>query len=115
MKPKALIWQDRRRFFGLPLSRTQYYLSNEQIFVQFGLSSPPSIALALCRIQDIRCTVSPVQRIFGVGTLTLVSSDQTVPQLTLKNIRRPARIQSLIQGRADKAKETRRARLAGLL
>ena len=31
------LWEDRKRFWGMPLSMTKYYLSNDRLFMQKGL------------------------------------------------------------------------------
>ena len=48
-----MIWQDRKRILGLPLTFTQYALSEDRVFVQTGLLNTRFEEALLYRIQDI--------------------------------------------------------------
>ena len=55
------------------------------------------------------------QRIFQVGTVTLLSSDKTTPRLALKNIRNPMDVKEMIHEQVEEMKEARRMRLGELV
>ena len=81
------IWKDRKRYFGLPLSFTRYALSEDRLFISVGFLSIRDDEVLLYRVRDIDTRRSLWQRLFGVGTVTVVSSDKTMPSLVLKNTR----------------------------
>ena len=85
----AYLWQDRKRVFGLPLSFTRYRLSEDRLFTSKGFLNVKDDEILLYRIRDISTSRSLFQRLLGVGTVTVLSSDKTSPSLVLKNIKDP--------------------------
>ena len=114
-QPVQTIWQDRKRILGMPISFTKYALSEDRIFLQTGLLNTKFEELLLYRVQDISLSISLGQRIFGVGTVTLHSSDRTTAHLELKNIKRPMDIKELIHQQVEAMKDARRMRIGELL
>lgn len=108
-------WKDRKRVLGLPLSFTQYRLSEDRLFFETSLLSIRSDEVLLYRVQDLRLTVSLGQRIFGVGTVCVVSSDKSVPHLDLKNVKNPREVKELIHQNVEAAKNKRRMRATELV
>ena len=82
----AYIWKDRKRRLGLPLSFTRYAMSEDRLFVSVGFLNIKDEELLLYRVRDINTSRTLGQRIFGVGTVTVMSSDKTTPSLLLKNM-----------------------------
>ena len=72
-----IIWKDRKRYLGLPLSFTRYSLSNDRLFLSVGFLNIQDEEVLLYRIRDINTTRTLWQRLFGVGTVTVVSSDKS--------------------------------------
>ena len=83
------IWKDRKRILGMPLSFTKYSLSEDRIFLETGLLNMNLEEILLYRVRDISLRISLGQRIFGVGTILLQSSDKSMPVLEIKNIKNP--------------------------
>ena len=81
---KEIPWADRKRILGMPISFTRYSIDEERLYVKKGLLRTELNEILLYRILDVRSTQTLWQRIFGVGTLTLYSADQSCPQLLLK-------------------------------
>ena len=104
------IWTDRKRFLGMPLSFTRYALSEDRLFVSTGLFSLKDEEILLYRIRDINTTRSLWQRIFGVGSITVVSSDKTSPTLVLKNVKDPMHTKELLHSQVEEMKDRRRVR-----
>lgn len=50
------------------------------------------------------------QRLFGVGTVTVLSSDRTTPTLVLKNVKNPLFVKELIHKQVEEMKLKRRVR-----
>lgn len=109
------IWKDRKRFLGMPLSFTRYRLSEDRIFLEIGLLNMKQEEVLLYRIRDISLTRSLAQRLFGVGTVKLHSSDKTTPELILKNIKHPNEVKELIHRQVEEMKLKRRMRVGELL
>lgn len=109
------LWKDRKRYFGLPLSVTRYSLSEDRLFTSIGLLNIRDDEILLYRVRDIDTRRSLWQRLFGVGTVTVRSSDMTTPVLVLKNIKNPLMVKELIHERVEECKLKRRVRVGELL
>lgn len=113
-----MLWKDRKRHLGLPISFTKYSLSGGEaprIFRETGLFNLKEEEVLLYRVRDITLTRSFFQRIFGVGTVSLHSSDKTTPTLGLVNISKSKDVKELIFSKVEQAKANRRMRTTELL
>lgn len=109
------IWSDRKRVLGLPITFTRYFLSEDRLFLETGLLSTQCEEILLYRVRDISMSISLGQRIFGVGTVTIQSSDKTMPVLELKNIKAPRNTKELIHEAVEEMKRSRRMRVGEIL
>ena len=109
------LWKDRKRYFGLPLSFTRYSLSEDRLFVSEGFLNLKDDEVLLYRVRDIDTRRSLWQRIFVVGTVTVVSSDKTMPNLVLKNIKDPVMVKELIHKQVEEMKIQRRVRFGEIM
>ena len=109
------LWKDRLRHFGLPLSFTRYALSQDRLFLETGLLNTRCEEILLYRVRDISLKISLGQRIYGVGTVTVQSSDQSLPVLEIKNIKSPREIKELIHQTVEEMKLSRRMRVGEIL
>ena len=105
------LWHDRKRYFGLPWSFTRYALSEDRLFLRRGFLNVKQDEVILYRVRDIRITQNLWQRIFGVGTITVVSTDKSIPQLVIKNVKQPWEVKELIHKYVEKMKIERRMRV----
>ena len=110
-----LIWKDRKRYLGMPLSFTRYALSEDRLFLSVGFLSIKDDEILLYRVRDITTSRSIWQRLFGVGTVTVVSSDKTMPTLQMKNIRNPVAVKEMLHNQVEEMKIRRRVRLGEIM
>ena len=110
-----IIWKDRKRFLGLPLSFTRYSMSEDRLFLSVGFLNIKDEEILLYRVRDISSSRSLGQRIFGVGTVTVTSSDKTCPTLVLKNIKRPLQVKELLHTQVEEMKMRRRVRVGEIM
>ena len=110
-----IIWKDRKRWLGMPLSFTRYSLSEDRLFLSVGFLSIKDDEVLLYRIRDITTTRTLWQRLFGVGTVSVVSSDKTMPTLQLKNIKRPIAVKELLHKQVEEMKIRRRVRVGEVM
>ena len=80
------LWKDRKRYLGMPISFTRYALSEDRLFTSVGLLNIKDDEVLLYRVRDIDTSRSLGQRLFGVGTVTVVSSDKTMPNISLRPV-----------------------------
>lgn len=109
------LWKDRKRYLGMPLSFTRYALSEDRLFLSVGFLSIKDDELLLYRVRDIASKRSLWQRIFGVGTITVTSSDKTTPTLVLKNIKKPMEVKETIHTQVEEMKIRRRVRVGEIM
>ena len=109
------LWNDRKRYFGLPLSFTRYALSEDRLFVSVGFLNIKDDEILLYRVRDIDTSRSLWQRLFGVGTVVVASSDKTMPNLVLKNIKDPIMVKELIHKQVEETKIKRRVRFGEIM
>ena len=110
VEPIKYLWKDRKRHLGLPLSFTRYRLSEDRLFCEIGFFNLNADEVLLYRVRDLELNISLGQRIFGVGTVRVHSSDQSIPHLELKNVKNPRDVKELIHHSVEAAKDKRRMR-----
>jgi len=110
MDPITYLWKDRKRYLGMPLSFTRYRLSEDRIFCETGCFNLKEEEILLYRVRDLELRRSFGQRIFGVGTICVHSSDKTMPHLDLKNVKKPKMVKEMIFQAVEAAKDARRMR-----
>ncbi len=109
------IWKDRKRYLGMPLSFTRYALSEDRLFSSVGFLNIRDDEILLYRVRDIDTSRSLGQRLFGVGTVTVMSSDKTMPNLVLKNIKDPIMVKELLHKQVEEMKIKRRMRFGEIM
>jgi uncharacterized membrane protein YdbT with pleckstrin-like domain len=114
-KGDEYLWHDRRRRLGLPLSFTRYALSEDRLFLSIGFFNLKDEDILLYRVRDLSLQRTLWQRIFGVGTITVSSSDKTMPTLVIKNVKKPAYVKELIHDQVENAKIARRVRIGEIM
>jgi uncharacterized membrane protein YdbT with pleckstrin-like domain len=112
MSNNTLVWKDRKRFMGMPITFTRYGLSEDRLFLSVGLFSVRDEEVLLYRVRDISTRRSLWQRIFGMGSVTVLSSDKTMPTLVLKNVSNPLTVKELIHDHVEAAKLKNRVRVS---
>ena len=104
------VWNDRKRYFGLPLSFTKFALGEDRLFLEKGFLNITADEVLLYRVRDLELNISLGQRIFGVGTVRVHSSDHSIPLLELENVKRPREVKEMIHQAVEAAKDKRRMR-----
>ena len=110
-----IFWADRKRYLGMPLSFTRYGLSEDRLFMSIGFFSVRDEEVLLYRIRDISVRRTLWQRLFGVGTIIVSSSDKSTPTVVLKNVKCPLEVKELIHENVEETKSKRRVRFGELM
>lgn len=111
LKSINYLWRDRKRYMRIPMSFTKYALSEDRLFIETGIFNLQMDEVLLYRVKDIGVKINLWQRIFGMGTVIVYSSDQSCPELILKNIKEPQEAKELIHNTVEKCKIDRRVRI----
>lgn len=109
------LWKDRKRYFGLPLSFTRYWMSEDRLFTSVGFLNLRDDEILLYRVRDLDTNRTLWQRLFGVGTVTVISSDKSQPVLPLKNIKDPIMVKELLHKQVEECKLKRRMRVGEII
>ncbi|HXX31435.1 MAG TPA: PH domain-containing protein [Myxococcaceae bacterium] len=82
------------------LRTTRYRLTNQRLTVESGLVSRSMVEVDLRSVEDLVYHQGPVERLLGIGTIAVVSSDRTAPRLRLQGVKDPRGTRELIRTHA---------------
>ena len=109
LKNLEIIWEDKKRtIFGLPISFTTYKLNKETLIIKTGWLNTNEDDVKLYRILDLSVKKSFIQRIFGVGTIKINSSDKSLGEFEIKNVKEVDTVKQLISQNVEEQRELKR-------
>lgn len=104
-----ILWKDKKRvFLGLPLSFTKYSLTKERLFIETGFLNSVENEVRLYRILDVQMTRTLGQKMFGLGSINVHSSDASQKDFTIKNIKKPKYVKELLSELVEKQRDEKR-------
>lgn len=111
-----LIWKDRKRFLGMPLSFTRYRLIRKpgswvKLFCDVGFLTSVIDEINVYRICDITLHQSLLGKLLNCGTVTLYSSDESKPTLNLVNIKDPYHVRDIFSDLMEEQRKANNIRL----
>lgn len=106
---KKFLWKARKRnAIGLPWTFTTYELSEDRLFVTSGLLKTVEDEVRLYRILDLTLSRTLLQKIFGMGTISVSSADKTMGDFELKNIKNPDEVKEQLSNLVEENREKKR-------
>ena len=105
---EKVMWKDRKRFLGMPLSFTRYQLTPTRLTVSVGLFSTHIEETLLYRILDSNLQRNFWQKLFGVGTVMVFAGDRSAQTIVLKNVRESEKVRRLLGELVEKEREAKR-------
>lgn len=84
-----------------------YRISNYRIDYERGIFSKAIDTLELWHVDDLKFHQSFLARLFGVGTITVMSDDQTTPKLDLRGLPNPRSLFDTLRQRIISVKRQR--------
>lgn len=114
---ETTVIKERKRwlFFGLPFTFTTYRLGGKALTLRKGFFTTTEDDIQLFRILDVSVRRSLMQKIVGIGTLTVMSTDKTHPSLEIKNIKRCRDFKAAVDERVEKERLRLRFRTGELI
>ncbi len=108
-----MLWRERKRIWcGLPWTFTVYSFDEERIFVDTGFFNKRQDEIRMYRVLDITVTRKFGQRLFGMGSIQLKTSDKTMGDFEIKNIKKvmdvKMQLSDLIEANREKKRITGR-------
>ncbi len=110
MNPKpGILWRDRKHtFMGLPWSFEKYSLDEGRLFVEKGLFTTRSNEVRLYRILDVSLKQTLWQKILGLGTIKVDSSDRNMKVFLIPNICHPVDVKELLSKTVEAERQKKR-------
>lgn len=103
-----ILWHDRKRHLGMPLSFTVYSVDSDRFMTKVGFFKTVYNEILLYRILDIKLTRTLGQKIWGVGTIELFSADTSDNSYAIKNIKHPEKIYRFLSDKIEAERNERR-------
>ena len=105
-----LLWKDRKRtkFFGLPWTFTVYRLTEDRLLIKRGFFTTHEDEVRLYRILDISLKRTLLQKIFGLGSIICHSSDKTMGDFEIVNIKHSYDVKNLLSDLVEKERMSKR-------
>jgi membrane protein YdbS with pleckstrin-like domain len=75
-----------------------YRLTSFRFFTETGLLSRVNNRIQVIDIDDVTTEQGPIERMLGLGTITIRARDETSPVLTLRGIENAPRVADMIDG-----------------
>ena len=103
-----ILWHDRKRHLGLPISFTKYSMSEDRLFVETGFFNLTQNEVRLYRILDLQLRRSLGQRLFGVGSIIVSSSDKSLGTFEIRNVKHSANVKEMLSVQVEQQREAKR-------
>lgn len=101
-----IVWTGKPcSFIGLPWNFTRYVLTDKKLIVRTGFLNIKEEKIELYRIVDMSMSHPLGQRIFGCGTINLMSKDVSSPTISLKEVKDPYTVHNLLEDTIEKQKK----------
>lgn len=100
-----IIWTGKKCILGLPISFTRYILTESKLITRIGLLNLREDEIELYRVYDKSMKLPFGQRIFGCGSIVLLSKDNDTPSKTLEKIKRPREVKRLIDAAVQEQRD----------
>lgn len=101
----TVLWQDRKRILGMPISFTKYLIKNNRLYVSRGFFSTNENEILLYRILDFNLERTLLDKILGVGTIKLITCDPTDKELYLEKIKKPKETRDMLSDLVERQRK----------
>jgi len=85
---------------------TSYRITSQRLFKRTGLIAKHEEEVELYRVQDVKMNQSILQRLLGIGDVSVYSSDRTSPHLLIRGIRAPEQVKETLRTAYREARKT---------
>jgi uncharacterized membrane protein YdbT with pleckstrin-like domain len=86
----------------------EYRLFQDSLEIETGLVARKVDNLQLFRVRDLRLRQSVLGRLFGTGDITVTSTDQSTPHLTIRGVAEPRALYDTLRDGVARSQATRR-------
>ena len=108
-----VIWSDRKRYFGLPISFTKYSIIKKEgkwikLVREMGLLHTEVEEIQMYRIDDLNVFQSLSHKIFGVGNIEVYCNDATCNKLVITRVKNPMQVRNILNDLVEEDRKNRR-------
>ena len=89
---------------------TRFALTNQRFRISRGILSKHYDDLELYRVKDITLAQPFIQRVLGLGTVTMITSDATTPTILLPAIKEPLAVLDRVRAEVERVRRERNVR-----
>jgi uncharacterized membrane protein YdbT with pleckstrin-like domain len=82
------------------LRSTMYTITNQRVLIEQGVFTKSVDEIDLRYVDDSQFVQTFVDRVLGIGNVTLISSDKTSPRYVLRSIKDPRAVREIIRAEA---------------
>ncbi len=107
---EEILWEGKKRLmlFGLPWTFTSYKITESRLFVRKGFLTTRYDEVRLYRIRDVGLSRTLAQKLIGTGTIAVSSTDSSMKNFDLVNIKNSERVAEILSSATEKAREKTR-------
>lgn len=98
----------RTALFALPIYFTTYTITEDMLNIKEGFFKITENDCYMYKIQDVTLTMTLIERIFKLSTITCHTGDTTNPIIVLKHIKNGREIKEFLLQASDEARLKRR-------
>lgn len=100
-KSAQVLWKDRKRFMGMPLSFTRYaFIRREGQYAKLvninGFLTSRAEEVNMYRVDDFSVNQGIIDKIFGVGSITVYCKDASCDKIVLQKVKNPFKVRELL-------------------
>lgn len=102
-----IVWQDRKHVMWFPIGFEKYTVRSGRIYINRGLFTTVSDQTLLYRITDMQLRRTLGQKIFGTGTIVLISKVDADHEIMLKNVKHSEDVINMLSDLVESARSSR--------
>jgi uncharacterized membrane protein YdbT with pleckstrin-like domain len=95
----------------IQVKSTKYKITNERIVIREGIFTTRQNQIELFRIRDLAAHQSFMQKLMKVGDVTVISSDTSLPRLTMSGLPHPFELKEQIRKNSIEMRKRKHIRL----
>lgn len=97
-----VLWKDRKHtFMGFPFSFTVFSITQDRLFVKRGFLNIVEDEVRLYRVLDISLKQTLGQRILGLGTIELKTSDKSLKNFVIESVCHARDVKELLSEKVE--------------
>lgn len=105
----GILWKDRKHtFLGFPFSFTVFSVSEDRFFVKRGFFNITEDEVRLYRVLDISLKQTLGQRILGLGSIELKTSDKSLKNFIIESVCHARDVKELLSEKVENQRKENR-------